>query len=296
MLKTALKPRWIAALLLALVISTVFVVLSQWQFSRSTQTAEQPTVTTEEVKPLTSIFKPGETMYASSADHVVSMTGRFEPGKQVIIRDRLQNGEKGYWVVDAFVVDGAPVLQGAGATPYTVIPVARGWIANPGQAPAAPEGTLTLTGRLLPAEAPVASKNLPAGQLAVLSTAELMNIWQVSSYQGFVVSFSEVGPAGDVGAHAVSGDLKGISVEAQPPNQNFNWLNLFYAVEWIVFAGFSVFLWWRLVADDFRRENEPEFDDDPDDDDDAPDDASAGAPAGAPVNSAMQSSSSTKEV
>ncbi|MDN5667067.1 MAG: SURF1 family protein, partial [Renibacterium salmoninarum] len=60
--------------------------------------------------------------------------------------------------------------------------------------------------------------------------------------------------------------LKGISVDAQPPNQNFNWLNLFYAVEWIVFAGFSVFLWWRLVADDFRRENEPEFEDDFDDD------------------------------
>jgi cytochrome oxidase assembly protein ShyY1 len=265
-LKTALKPRWIAALLLALVISSVFVLLSQWQFSRSTQTAEQPTVTTEEVKPLISIFKPGETMFASSADHVVSMTGRFEPGKQAIIRDRLQNGEKGYWVVDAFVVDGAPVLQGAGATPYTVIPVARGWIADPAQARPAPSGPLTLTGRLIPAEAPVVAKNLPEGQLAVLSTAELINIWQVSSYQGFVVSFSEIGPAGDVGAHAVPGDLKGISVDAQPPNQNFNWLNLFYAVEWIVFAGFSVFLWWRLVADDFRRENEPEFEDDFDDD------------------------------
>lgn len=288
MLKTALKPRWIAALLLALVISTVFVLLSQWQFSRSTQSVEQPTVTTEEVKPLTSIFTPGETMFATSADHVVSMTGRFLPGKQVIIKDRLQNGEKGYWVVDAFVVDGAPVLQGAGATPYTVIPVARGWIADPAQASAAPSGQLTLTGRLLPAEAPVVAKNLPPGQLAVLSTAELINIWNVSSYQGFVVSFSEVGSAGDVGAHAVAGDLKGISVDAQPPNQNFNWLNLFYAVEWIVFAGFSVFLWWRLVADDFRRENEPDFDDDFDDDFESSDETDS--------DTAATPSTSTKEV
>lgn len=262
MLKTALKPRWIAALLLALAVSTVFVLLSQWQFSRSTQTAEQPSVTTEEVKPLTSVFQPGESMLGTVADHVVSMSGHFEADKQVVIKDRLLDGESGYWVVDAFVVDGAPTLKGAGATSYTVIPVARGWIADPAKAGPPPSGTLTVTGRLLPSEAPIVAKNLPQGQLAVLSTAELINIWQVSSYQGFVVSFKEQSGAGDVGAHAVSSDLKGISVGPQPVEQKFNWLNVFYAVEWIVFAGFSVFLWWRLVADDYRRENEPEFDDD----------------------------------
>lgn len=277
MLKTALKPRWIAALLFALVVSTVFVLLSQWQFSRSTQTLDQPSISTEEVKPLTSVFKPGESMLATAADHVVSMTGYFEPGKQVLIKDRLRNGESGFWVVDPFVVAGAPVLQGAGATPYTVIPVARGWLADPSKATPAPSGTLSLTGRLLPAEAPAVARDLPAGQLAVLSTAELINIWQVSSYQGFVASFSEVGPAGDVGANAVQGDLKAISVGPQPVEQNFNWLNVFYAIEWIVFAGFSVFLWWRLVADDFRRENEPEFYDD-DEFDETDDPAGAGIP------------------
>jgi hypothetical protein len=30
-------------------------------------------------------------------------------------------------------------------------------------------------------------------------------------------------------------------------------MNIFYAVEWVVFAGFAIFLWWRLVADDYRR-------------------------------------------
>jgi len=32
-----------------------------------------------------------------------------------------------------------------------------------------------------------------------------------------------------------------------------NWLNLFYAAEWVVFAGFALFIWWRLVKDDYRR-------------------------------------------
>ena len=33
-----------------------------------------------------------------------------------------------------------------------------------------------------------------------------------------------------------------------------NLLNLFYAVEWVVFAGFAVFLWYRLVKDVVEEE------------------------------------------
>ena len=35
-----------------------------------------------------------------------------------------------------------------------------------------------------------------------------------------------------------------------------NWLNVFYAVEWVVFAGFAVFLWYRLVRDAVERERD----------------------------------------
>ena len=40
----------------------------------------------------------------------------------------------------------------------------------------------------------------------------------------------------------------------------FNWLNIFYGFEWVVFAGFAIFMWWRLVADDYRRQQEDEAD------------------------------------
>jgi hypothetical protein len=33
-------------------------------------------------------------------------------------------------------------------------------------------------------------------------------------------------------------------------------LNIFYAIEWVVFAGFAVFLWYRLVRDAWEREEE----------------------------------------
>lgn len=35
-----------------------------------------------------------------------------------------------------------------------------------------------------------------------------------------------------------------------------NWLNLFYAVEWVVFAGFAIFFWYRLVRDDWEKIHE----------------------------------------
>jgi hypothetical protein len=30
---------------------------------------------------------------------------------------------------------------------------------------------------------------------------------------------------------------------------------VFYAAEWVIFAGFAVFLWWRLVRDEWEKEH-----------------------------------------
>ena len=39
-----------------------------------------------------------------------------------------------------------------------------------------------------------------------------------------------------------------------------NWLNIFYAAEWAIFAGFAFYLWYRLAKDQWEREVE-EFED-----------------------------------
>jgi cytochrome oxidase assembly protein ShyY1 len=269
-LRTALKPRWIAALVFALAISWVFVLLSQWQFSRSTQTPEAPIAATETVRPLTEVLQPGTPITQSAEDQLVTATGSYDSARQVLVQGRLQDGKSGYWVVDAFVVDGAPTISGAAGSGPTIIPVARGWMEHPDQVPAPPAGNLTLNGRLIPSEAPNPKPKLPAGQVAALSTAQLVNIWDVSSYPGFIVADRELAGSVDVSPHAVPGPLQGINVGAQPETTGFNWLNIFYAVEWFVFAGFAVFLWWRLVADDYRRSQEPDDYDDDDDDDPDP--------------------------
>ncbi|MFD1212628.1 SURF1 family protein [Arthrobacter sp. GCM10027362] len=251
MLKTALKPRWIAALVFALALSWVFVLLSQWQFSASRSEAPPPPAATETVRPLTEVFTPGVPMTAATADQMVSFTGSFVPGKQVLVRNRLHDGDKGYWVVAAFAVDGVKNQTGE----QVMIPVVRGWVAAPGDAEPAPAGRAAVVGRLLPTEAPQPERPVP-GQVPTLSVAELVNLWDMPGYSGFVagIRLGLDGAAPDTGTAGTK--LVPVQVGPQPQETPVNWLNIFYAVEWIVFAGFAVFLWWRLVADDYRRQQE----------------------------------------
>lgn len=247
----------------ALLLSAVFVLLSQWQLSRSTQHEAPAPSSVEEVKPLVDVLKPGQFFPGSVSDQMVTATGSYDPGKQVLVEGRLYNNQKGFWIVSAFAVNDAPVLKGVAASPQTWIPVARGWVADAAQAGPPPSGTVTLTGRLLPSEAPVPNVDAGPGRASAVSTAELINTWQVSSYPGFIAATSEISGGATI---ALDGDVKALNIPAQPPAEQVNWLNLFYAVEWVVFAGFSVFIWWRLVRDDYRRDLEDDEDDEDDED------------------------------
>ena len=262
MLKTALKPRWILGLVFAIAVSGVFVLLSQWQFGRSTQVEVPVSTGTEDVRPLTATLQPGTFFPGSVADQMVTAKGSYDARKQVLVPGRLNNGATGYWVVSGFAVQDAPLLSGAGASPQMWIPVARGWVADPAEVPAPPSGVVQLTGRLLPSEAPLPNTQAGPGRATAVSVAELINVWEVSSYPGFVAATVEMAGSSDVSAAAVSGDLKPLKIGPQPPPQQVNWLNLFYSVEWVVFAGFALFIWWRLVKDDYRRGLEDELDDD----------------------------------
>lgn len=282
MLKTAVKPKWIAALVFALVVAAVLVLLSQWQLSRSLVKDVAPPSVTEKVQPLLDTMDPGEALTGNIEGQLVTASGHFDAAKQVLVPSRVQDGRTGYWVVTAFVVDDAPTLDGVAATKEVVIPVARGWVANAGTPPAAPSGTIALQGRLLNSEGPVVSPNLPDGQISALSSAELTNTWSVTTYSAFIVSFSEMLEGQEVGAAVSGGALAPITVTATDQNDKINWLNIFYAIEWVVFAGFALFVWWRLVADDYRREQDELFDidnDDLDDLDDGGDPATASHPA-----------------
>lgn len=267
MLTTALRPRSLVFLAVSLIISALFVALSMWQLNASGESRTVADPAKDRIQTLDGTLAPGEAMTAEQADHLVSTTGEYAAGSTVVVPGRLQDGVKGFWVVSELVIRDSAGRWDAADGPLSVA-VARGWVASAAEAPAAPSGEIRVAGRLLPTEAPREDQGLPRGQLPTLSAAQLTNVWDAPLYSGYVAAFAEVPAARelpvtrqgalDPGAAVLSPGLGELQIEQQPTDTSLNALNLFYAVEWVIFAGFAVFLWWRFVRDEYLRERNPE--------------------------------------
>lgn len=241
-----LRPRWILALLLAILVAAAFALLGRWQLERAIVSGEITERSTETVQPLGAAVQPDGPPAEAATGQRVSVDGSYVPGDEQLVGDRLNAGTSGFWVVSRFVTTDAENLA-----------VARGWAADESDAQraiealavVAPAQTLTLSGRFVPSEAPKvpAADQDPHTQTTV-STAALINLWTdfagESVYAGYVVD---------------SASVAGLVVIDSPvpvTESELNWLNIFYAIEWVVFAGFAVFLWYRLVRDAAEREEE----------------------------------------
>lgn len=247
MWSVALRPRWIAALLLALAIAAAFAALGQWQLERSFASGDIVTRETETVVPLESISQPQQPVAAAADGQLVTVGGTFRADDYVVLSERLNGGVSGYWVVGRLVTTG----HAAGDASLLV---ARGWSETEAQAASVVEElsthaseTVTVTGRYLAGEGPQET-DFQGGQLHSLAPATMINLWDDLDdggvFGGFVVA--DEAPAG----------LDAIDSLTPSEATEVNWLNIFYALEWVVFAGFAIFLWWRLVKDAWEAEQE----------------------------------------
>lgn len=235
----ARRPKWIGALILALAVAAGFAALGQWQLSRAVEGGAVSHEVTEAVVPLESIAKPQQPMPADTIGQLVSFEASFVAQDYLVLSDRSNEAAPGYWVVGHAVVAHGPSIA-----------VALGWAAS---ADAAASAITTLqhtpppssvTGRYLPSESPQES-DFEAGTRSALAVAELVNLWTTV-------------PDGVYGGYAVSqAGVPGLEVIDSPPPSTevtLNLLNIFYAAEWVIFAGFAIFLWWRLVKDAWEEE------------------------------------------
>ena len=244
----ARRPRWIAALVLCLAIAFAFAALGQWQLSRSIDAGVPVDETTETPVPLAQLAVAQQPLTADAAGRRVTIEGTLVPGDYVVLSGRLNDGEPGYWVVGHLVAtDDATNEASAGAS----LAVALGWAATADDAASAvsdlqSQAPTAFGGRYLPSEAPQ-EDDFENGEQNSLSTAALVNQWGVvptTVYAGYLVT------------DAATEGLDQIDAPAPSTEIQVNWLNIFYAVEWAVFAGFAVFLWFRLVKDAWEREQE----------------------------------------
>ncbi|MGP3535690.1 SURF1 family protein [Microbacterium sp. RD1] len=251
-----LRPRWLAMLALCLVVAGVFAWLGQWQLGRAIDTSPAPPGATEVVRPLPEVAGPGEYLPEPLVGQKVETSGRWIPGDFVVVSQRYNDGVEGYWVTGQLRLDDT-------ATP-TSLAVAVGWAPDRESAESAasalseaaadaPDDIVAVTGRLISDEGPALP---PAGadpqEITRMSPPALLSRWHdidgVDVYRPYLASTD------------AAGDLETISSPAPAEGSNVNWLNIFYAVEWAVFAGFAFYLWYRLARDAWEREVE-ELDD-----------------------------------
>jgi surfeit locus 1 family protein len=244
----ARRPRWIGALVFALVVAAGFAALSQWQLARSVATGTVIARDTESVVPLSAVAKPQSPVSERANAQLVTVAGRWNAGDYSLVSDRLNEGATGYWVVGHF---SAELDSGTTAG----LAVAMGWSATRGGATAALErltrassvAVVPLTGRYIPSEGPQDS-DFEHGAVSTMSPGAFINVWR------------ETDAAGVYGGYLTSAErVPGLTVIDSPKPSSaveVNLLNVFYAVEWVVFAGFAIFLWYRLVRDAWEREQE----------------------------------------
>lgn len=254
-----LRPRWLLLLLFALAVAGVFAWLGQWQLASAIDTDPVPEGATEEVRPLEEVVEPGEYLEEPLVGQRVEVAGTWVPGDFIVVSSRFNDDVEGFWVTGQLRVE---------AENPTAIAVAVGWarerdaadaavaILNESAADADP---VPLTGRVISDEGPALP---PAGadplEQTRMSPAALLSRWHepdgsplaaIDVYRPYLTSTDPTGALADAG-------LDPISSPAPELASPINWLNIFYAVEWAVFAGFAFYLWYRLAKDAWQREVE----------------------------------------
>lgn len=251
MYRFLLTPRWLGVHLFVVLAVPFCVFMGSWQLSRfedrmnSHHVAEQAPKAAASAAPVALATVLPDTKAQVTQDttgRTVTATGRYDTGHQLLVPGRDLGDRTGYYVL-------TPLRTPGGAA----LPVVRGWLpgdasaATPAGIPAAPTGDVTVSGALQPPEntgtqGVQSAGGLPQGQLGMISAASLVNVLPYEVYSGWITVTDATAPLKPVPPAAPSNT--GLDLKA--------FQNLGYTGEWFVFAGFVVFMWFRLV----RREAE----------------------------------------
>jgi len=247
-----LRPRWIALLAFSLVVAGVLAWLGQWQLGRAVDTSPPEPGMTEVVRPLADVVEPGDYLAEPLVGQRVETRGTWVASDFVVVASRYNDDVEGYWVTGQ--------LRLAGTAEPTSVAVATGWTRTLDEADAAadelradaeadPTAVVEVTGRLISDEGPsVPPRDADPQTLTRMSPAMLLGRWHdtdgVDVYRQYIASQTAIGP------------LQAISSPPPEERSRVNWLNIFYAAEWAVFAGFALYLWYRLARDAWEKEVE----------------------------------------
>ncbi|MFI0154285.1 SURF1 family protein [Streptomyces lydicus] len=251
MYRFLLTPRWWGINVFAVLAIPFCIFMGSWQLGRfedRVATHQQQEDRSDRAK--TAAARPVDSLLPVdkiTSGRQASARGHYDTGHQLLVPSRTlkdNRGERqGFYVLDLLRTDNGKAL-----------PVVRGWLpgdagskADTAKVPAPPKGEVTVTGALQASEnqgtdGVQAGGGLPQGQLGMISAASLVNIVPYEVYDAWITLTDAQAPLRAVPPAAAEGS--GLDLKA--------FQNLGYTGEWFVFAGFVVFMWFRL----FRREAE----------------------------------------
>jgi cytochrome oxidase assembly protein ShyY1 len=249
-----LTPRWWVVNVLAALAIPVCLVMGSWQLGRfetrvDTHQEQQEKREKQDHGDGVSGRPMGELLPVTqeTTGEPATVTGRYGP--QLLVPDRTLDGETGFYVLTLLRTDD-PVGGDGDAGTRTSVPVLRGWLpgeADPAKAPEPPAGEVTVTGALQASEHQGSpgvhtEGGLPRGQVGMISAAALVNVVDDQVSTAWITLLQADGGMQPVPAEVPQGS--GLDLKA--------FQNLGYTAQWFVFAGFVIFMWYRL----FRREAE----------------------------------------
>lgn len=242
--RTLLAPRMLGLHVLGLAAVTAAALLGLWQYDawQTGRDLEARDLAGSAPLPLDDVMTSDATFPADQVGRPVTFSGRWLPDSTVVVTDRELDGRTGRWVVTPVAVCGEDASSCADAPAMLVV---RGWTGAPSEVPAPPRGRVHVTGWLQPGEgAGIPDPEPDDAVLPELRIASAIQHVDQDLYGGYVIARDGVPVDG----------LEPVTPDSLPdPGSTTALRNILYALEWWVFGGFALFLWWRWSRDELER-------------------------------------------
>lgn len=247
----AFSRRWFGYLALTIAFAIACVLLSNWQVARLNEAASENRLVdanwNADAEPLAAVL-PGVDAWDPSLEYrSVSVTGTYEADRQILVRNRPNNGNPGFEIL-------TPLRLADG----TVLVIDRGWLPvgsaqdSPDTIPAPPSGEVAVTARLKPGEGRIEGRSAPSGQVATINLADVSAILQQPMYTGAYGLLVEEDPA--------PADQRPVAAVKPVADEG---LHISYAIQWVLFAimGFGGLAWAIRHEYRIRNADDPEVQD-----------------------------------
>ena len=225
--------RWVVTAALVALLAFGMIRLSGWQWRKHVARDAQIDLNRRDgVVPVTQVVRGTDTVGEVQQWRSVSVTGTYDPAHQVIVRLRSVSGTSGFEVLTPVRgADGTNVLVDRGLLPL------GDSSARPADVPAAPTGTVTVTGYL---RSPEAGGTAPVdGLVRRADVGAIAGSIPYPVVDGYLQSSAS--RPGDSAAFLLL-----------PPPSDDPGPYLSYSVQWVIFAGIAVGGLFFLAVDELR--------------------------------------------